>query len=62
MSYDVRPLLTLEEKRRILEEGLEKGHLLFFEHDPRTPSGLLGKNERGRIELAHTVPVADYFD
>ncbi len=62
MSYDVRPLVTLEEKRRILEEGLEKGHLLFFEHDPRTPSGLLGKNERGRIELAKTVPVADYFD
>jgi len=61
MSYDVRPLVTLEEKRRILEEGLQGNHLLYFEHDPHTPSGQLGKDERGRIHLSKAVSLADYL-
>jgi glyoxylase-like metal-dependent hydrolase (beta-lactamase superfamily II) len=36
MAYDLRPLVTLEEKKRILHQAGEEGWLLFFEHDPRT--------------------------
>ncbi len=33
MSYDVRPLITMEEKEQFLEEAYEKDYILFFEHD-----------------------------
>lgn len=34
MAYDVRPLLTLEEKAAFLQEAADKQYVLFFEHDP----------------------------
>jgi len=52
MGYDLRPLKTLEEKKRILEEALDGDHWLFFEHDPLTSCVSLKKNERGRIVSA----------
>ncbi len=33
MSYDTRPLITLEDKKRFYTEALEKDYILFFEHD-----------------------------
>jgi glyoxylase-like metal-dependent hydrolase (beta-lactamase superfamily II) len=33
MSYDTRPLITLEEKEKFLKEAAEKEYVLFFEHD-----------------------------
>lgn len=49
MSYDVRPLVTLEEKKKIIEEAYEKKQILLFEHDPKVPAASLTKNEKGRI-------------
>lgn len=49
MSYDVRPLKTLEEKGRILEEAVEEDHILIFEHDHQVPACKLKRNDRGRI-------------
>lgn len=34
MGYDTRPLLTMDEKARFLEEAAREGWILFFEHDP----------------------------
>lgn len=34
MGYDTRPLLTMDEKARFLEEAAREGYILFFEHDP----------------------------
>lgn len=34
MGYDTRPLLTLEEKERFLNEAADNHYVLFFEHDP----------------------------
>jgi len=36
MGYDVRPLVTIEEKKKILGRAYEEGWILFLEHDPRT--------------------------
>jgi glyoxylase-like metal-dependent hydrolase (beta-lactamase superfamily II) len=47
MGYDTRPLLTMEEKSRILPEAAEKQHILFFEHDPVHECGLLTMTEKG---------------
>lgn len=33
MAYDMFPLTTLGEKKRFLQEALEKKYVLFFEHD-----------------------------
>ena len=47
MAYDVRPLVTLEEKRRILSRALEEQWILFLEHDPVTEAITLKKTEKG---------------
>jgi len=52
MSYDTRPLLTMEEKAVFLEEALQNDYILFFEHDlyheccnlTRTPKGIRAKD------------------
>jgi len=47
MAYDVRPLVTLEEKKRILGHALEEQWILFLEHDPVTEAITLKKSEKG---------------
>ncbi len=51
MSYDLRPLKTMEEKDRLLREALEEDYMLFFEHDPTVGCIVPVKNERGRIAI-----------
>ncbi len=51
MAYDVRPLHTLEEKKRLLSEVMEKDALVLFEHDPALAGARLRRNEKGRIVL-----------
>lgn len=34
MGYDTRPLLTMDEKARFLEDAARENWILFFEHDP----------------------------
>lgn len=34
MGYDTRPLLTMDEKARFLEDAAREEWILFFEHDP----------------------------
>lgn len=58
MAYDVRPLVTVEEKQRLLEEAVTGGWDLFFEHDPevavasleRTPKGVAATEARSLDE------------
>ena len=47
MGYDTRPLITLEEKARFLEEAVENHYILFFEHDPLNECCTLKKTEKG---------------
>jgi glyoxylase-like metal-dependent hydrolase (beta-lactamase superfamily II) len=49
MAYDVRPLKTMSEKARMLEEAVKKNYLLFFEHDPTAECATLVKDASGRI-------------
>jgi glyoxylase-like metal-dependent hydrolase (beta-lactamase superfamily II) len=53
MSYDIESLKTIEEKQRILNEGLERGYILVFQHDEHvecctlemTPKGIRAKDK-----------------
>ncbi len=62
MSYDVRPLLTLEEKARILEDAANHQHLLIFEHDPQTACAALARDERGRVTVHSAFPTVEAAD
>ncbi|MBI4026069.1 MAG: MBL fold metallo-hydrolase [Verrucomicrobia bacterium] len=47
MSYDTRPLLTLEEKGSFLNEAADHGYILFLEHDPKHECCTVQRTEKG---------------
>ncbi|MBA2423449.1 MAG: MBL fold metallo-hydrolase [Chitinophagales bacterium] len=47
MSYDLRPLITLDEKEKFLNMAVENNYVLFFEHDPLIEACTLIKTEKG---------------
>jgi glyoxylase-like metal-dependent hydrolase (beta-lactamase superfamily II) len=49
MAYDLRPLITLEEKRMILNEAVENDWILFFEHDPLIEAARVTRVEKGIV-------------
>ncbi|MBX7107159.1 MAG: MBL fold metallo-hydrolase [Chitinophagales bacterium] len=53
MAYDIRPLISLQEKESLLNTAVENNYVLFFEHDPSIEACTLVKTERGiRMEAA----------
>ena len=56
MAYDVRPLESLKEKERLLNEFASTNTVLFFEHDPGVECATLQKTERGvSLESTHSL-------
>jgi glyoxylase-like metal-dependent hydrolase (beta-lactamase superfamily II) len=49
MAYDLRPLVTLEEKRRILGQAAEENWLLVFEHDATVEAGRIKRTDKGIV-------------
>lgn len=47
MAYDVRPLVTIDEKKKIFSRAYEEGWILFLEHDPTTVAITLKTAEKG---------------
>ena len=47
MGYDMRPLQTLIEKEKFLQEAVEKDFLLFYEHDNANECSRLQKTDKG---------------
>ncbi len=47
MGYDTRPLLTMDEKSKFLEEAAKEGYILFLEHDPLYECCTVKMTERG---------------
>ncbi|MFN5366226.1 MAG: MBL fold metallo-hydrolase, partial [Bacteroidota bacterium] len=54
MAYDIRPLMSLREKARLLQDAVKPGHLVFFEHDPGVECARVATDEKGRIVTAAT--------
>ena len=56
MGYDVRPLTTMEEKTRILNNLVENDSLIFLQHDPVNEVVFLKKTEKGvRLDKSSTL-------
>ncbi len=53
MAYDVRPLVTMDEKATFLDEAVAAEWSLFFEHDPEVVVADLTRTERGVTTTAH---------
>lgn len=47
MGYDLRPLVTLEEKREILSRAARDRWILLFEHCPLTAAATVSLNDKG---------------
>jgi len=57
MAYDMRPLDTLTEKKKILREAAANNWVLFFEHDPSIECATVHEID-GRIKIKETFPLA----
>ncbi len=57
MGYDMRPLLTLEEKQQLLSLAANERWVLFLEHDPEDSLIMIEKDEKGRYSGVPIPPV-----
>lgn len=55
MAYDVRPLVSLQEKEFLLRQAVDHNHILILEHDPITPAVTVKYDERNRIVIDRLV-------
>lgn len=58
MGYDTRPLITLEEKSRFLNEAADHGYILFLEHDPVHECCTVKHTEKG-VRLDRTFKLSE---
>jgi glyoxylase-like metal-dependent hydrolase (beta-lactamase superfamily II) len=57
MGYDLRPLVCIEEKKRLLARALRDDWILFFEHDPKIAAGRVRSNGRSEVVLGDVVAI-----
>lgn len=57
MAYDMRPLVTLEEKTNFLNEAGKNNYILFFEHDPLVECCSLEMTEKG-VRVKEKMPLS----
>lgn len=58
MGYDTRPLITLEEKEKFMNEAADRQYVLFFEHDSVNECCTVKRTEKG-IRLDRTFSLKD---
>ena len=46
-SYDVRPLITMQEKAAFLQKSVQENYVLFFEHDAKNECCTVKSDEKG---------------
>jgi glyoxylase-like metal-dependent hydrolase (beta-lactamase superfamily II) len=58
MSYDTRPLVTMEEKALFLQKAVDEKYIIFFEHDAMNECCTLKMTEKGP-RLDKTFPLSE---
>ena len=58
MAYDIRPLLTMDEKKAFLQQAATNNWILFFQHDPIIECCTVKFSEKG-IVLSETFRLSD---
>ncbi len=57
MAYDVRPLVSLQEKEFLLRQAVDHNHILILEHDPIVGAVTVKYDDRGRIVMDRVIPI-----
>ena len=60
MSYDVRPLLTMDEKAQLLKRAADEDWLLVFEHDPVVEAATVEHTDKG-VRIKEKGRLADFL-
>lgn len=60
MAYDVRPLVTMEEKEQVLHRAVDEKCILLFEHDPVYEAAIVENTERG-IRIRERGALSDFL-
>ena len=58
MGYDTRPLLTLDEKAKFLNEAADNEYIIFLEHDAANECCTVKHTEKG-VRLDRTFPLSE---
>jgi len=61
MSYDIRPLVSLEERKALYSYANDPNCYLFFEHDPNMAIGQLKQDSKGRNQIERVGSIDDLF-
>ncbi|MEL7361434.1 MAG: MBL fold metallo-hydrolase, partial [Bacteroidota bacterium] len=56
MAYDIAPLDTLAEKKRLLAQAADEEWRIFFEHDAAVTTGRIARSERGDYLVEDAAP------
>lgn len=59
MSYDVRPLVSMQEKEAVFKRALEEDWTIFLEHDPLIACVSLQQTEKG-VRLHNVFQISDF--
>lgn len=59
MGYDVRPIITLEEREHFLPWCVENEIVLMYEHDPYYECGTVAMDERGKFSSGETFKLSE---
>ncbi|MEN2992937.1 MAG: MBL fold metallo-hydrolase [Bacteroidia bacterium] len=59
MAYDIRPLVTFEERQRILPWLVRERVLVFYEHDPFIECSTVVEKEPGRYERGEAIRLSE---
>ena len=61
MGYDTRPLITMTEKEKFLDEAVKNNYILFFEHDSKNECCTVKQTEKG-VRVDQTFRFEDFFN
>jgi glyoxylase-like metal-dependent hydrolase (beta-lactamase superfamily II) len=58
MAYDINPVLTIQEKKKLLPQIVDEQWILFFEHDPQNQAAII-KYDGRNFSLDHSIVIND---
>jgi len=59
MSYEIRPLITLDERKIFYDRAIDEGSYLFLEHDPFHEVFTIAKDRKGRYGAGEILNLED---
>jgi glyoxylase-like metal-dependent hydrolase (beta-lactamase superfamily II) len=59
MSYDIQPLITMNERIKMNELAFTEQIIFFYEHDVAVEASLVGKNEKGQFHAVNPGKLAN---